>query len=316
MSEAALLEVRKLSVRFGQHTVVDEISLSLAPGRCLGIIGESGAGKSQAFLAMLGLSAGAQVTGQVQLAGADLLAGAAQLRGRRVAMIFQDPLTSLTPHLRIGEQIAESLCQHRGMGRREAMKQAAELLAQVRVNDVPRRLRQYPHELSGGMRQRVMIAIALACDPDLLIADEPTTALDVSVQAQLLALLRQLLSERRLGLVVVTHDMGVIAALADEVAVMRDGRIVDHGPVARMLAAPVHEYTRQLIAAMPRMDSPLVGGAIPDGDPAGEAATLQLRDLAVYHPLRASLFRKAPVLHAVEAVNLRLARGPGFGSGR
>ena len=147
MSEAALLEVRDLSVRYGQHTVVDRISLSLAPGRCLGIIGESGAGKSQAFLAMMGLSAGAHVDGSVRLADQNLLTNAAQLRGRRVAMIFQDPLTSLTPHLRIGAQIAESLRQHRGMSRREAMQQAAQLLGQVRVNDVPRRLRHI-HRLS------------------------------------------------------------------------------------------------------------------------------------------------------------------------
>jgi oligopeptide/dipeptide ABC transporter ATP-binding protein len=311
MTDATLLEVRDLSVRYGAQTVVDAISLSVAPGRCLGVIGESGAGKSQAFLAMMGLSPAARVDGQVRLAGENLLADAARLRGRRVAMIFQDPLTSLTPHMRIGEQIAESLRQHRGVARVQALAQAARLLEQVRVNDVPRRMRQYPHELSGGMRQRVMIAIALACDPDLLIADEPTTALDVSVQAQLLALLRQLLAERRMAMIVVTHDMGVIAALADDVVVMRGGRIVDRGAVEQMLGAPAHEYTRALIAATPRMDS----SATPrmDGSAATDATTLELRDLAVHHRLRAPLLRKAPVLSAVDGVNLRLAAGQALG---
>ncbi len=219
MTEPALLEVRDLSVTYAGKPVVDGLSLQVASGQCLGVIGESGAGKSQAFLAMLGLSGqGARLSGHASLRGEDLLAHAPRLRGRRVAMIFQDPLTSLTPHIRVGEQIAESLRAHRGMSRDAANTRAAELLAQVRVNDVPRRLRQYPHELSGGMRQRVMIAMALAGDPELLIADEPTTALDVSVQAQILALLRQLVRDRGMALIVVTHDMGVIAALADEVA--------------------------------------------------------------------------------------------------
>src|SRR5687768_12055530 len=218
MSEPAL-RVHELSVSYGGRRVVDTVSFDLAAGQCLGVIGESGAGKSQAFLAMLGLAGGeAWVTGQARLHGQDLLGAAgAMLRGRRVAMIFQDPLTSLTPQLRVGEQVAEPLRIHGGMARAAALRRAAELLAQVRVNDVPRRLRQYPHELSGGMRQRVMIAMALACDPELLIADEPTTALDVSVQAQLLKLLRELVVRRRMALAVVTHDMGVIAALADQV---------------------------------------------------------------------------------------------------
>jgi peptide/nickel transport system ATP-binding protein len=309
MGEETLLRVRELTVRYGRHTVVDAISLDLAPGRCLGVIGESGAGKSQAFLGLLGLAApGAQVSGEARLRGEDLLgAGGAKLRGRRVAMIFQDPLTSLTPHLRIGEQIAESLEVHAGWSRDQALQRAAVLLEQVQVNDVPRRMRQYPHELSGGMRQRAMIAIALACDPELLIADEPTTALDVSVQAQLLKLLRQLGTERRMALIVVTHDMGVVAALADEVAVMRAGRIVEHGPVDRVLASPQHEYTRMLIQATPRMDAPAPA-------PLQAAAhTLEVRDVAVHHRLRTAMFRKPQSLAAVDGVSFQVAAGEALG---
>jgi peptide/nickel transport system ATP-binding protein len=311
MSEPALLEIRDLSVSYGANTVVDGLSLQLAPGRCLGIIGESGAGKSQAFLAMLGLSGeSARVQGQARLRGEDLLgAGARSQRGRRVAMIFQDPLTSLTPHLRIGEQIAETLVIHRGFTHAKALERAAQLLEQVRVSDVPRRLRQYPHELSGGMRQRVMIAIALACDPDLLIADEPTTALDVSVQAQLLALLRQLITERGMALIVVTHDMGVISALADDVAVMRAGRVVERGTVTQILFTPEHEYTKSLLAATPRMD-----GDTPEAQlPSSSAPSLEVRDVSVHHRLRSSPWRKPLTLAAVDGVSLQLNAGEAVG---
>jgi peptide/nickel transport system ATP-binding protein len=309
MTESALLTVRELSVAYAGRTVVDAMTFDLAAGRCLGVIGESGAGKSQAFLAMLGLAGpGADVRGQARLRDQSLLgASGAKLRGRRVAMIFQDPLTCLTPHLRIGEQIAESLTVHLGMSRGAALARAALLLEQVQVNDVARRLRQYPHELSGGLRQRVMIAMALACDPVLLIADEPTTALDVSVQAQLLKLLRQLVAERDMTLVVVTHDMGVIAALADEVAVMRAGRIVEHGPVERVLAAPKHEYTRALIAATPRMDATAP-------EPRDSARrTLEVRDVALHHTLSAPLFGKARRLTAVDGVTFEVAAGEALG---
>ena len=323
--DEALLKVEDFSVSYDGLRVVDSVSLQLAPGRCLGVIGESGAGKSQAFLSMLGLSGPeARVQGQARLKGDDLIANAARLRGRRVAMIFQDPLTSLTPHLRIGEQIGESLRLHRGMGQAEARTEAARLLDAVRVNDVARRLTQYPHELSGGMRQRVMIAMALASGPDLLIADEPTTALDVSVQAQLLALLRQLVDERGMALIVITHDMGVIAALADDVVVMRAGRIVDRGAVADILGAPVHEYTRELIAATPRMDEAVMprSGAThePTSSIAAEA-TLEARAVVVQHRLRAPRMLSkywfsglgAPQITAVDAVSLRVAAGEALG---
>jgi len=314
MNEAALLQVRDLTVSYGTQSVVRDLSLEVAPGRCLGVIGESGAGKSQAFLAMLGLSGErARVQGEARLGGEDMLGAAGRrLRGRRVAMIFQDPLTSLTPHLRIGEQIAEPLMIHRGLSRAEAWSRAATLLEQVRVNDVARRLQQYPHELSGGMRQRVMIAIALACDPDLLIADEPTTALDVSVQAQLLALLRQLIAERGMALVVVTHDMGVIAALADDVVVMRHGDIVERGPVVPLLSSPQHEYTRGLIAATPRMDEPLVARAAAASG-AQSAAALQVRDVAVLFRLRSSGWRAPRLLTAVDGVSLQVNAGEALG---
>jgi len=311
----ALLTVEDLSVSYGNARVVESVSLEISRGRCLGVIGESGAGKTQAFLAMMGLlPAQARVAGRASLEGQDLLGeSAAALRGRRVAMIFQDPMTSLTPHMRIGDQVAEPLVTHQGLSWREARQRAATLLEQVRMDDVPRRLRQYPHELSGGMRQRAMIAMALACDPRLLIADEPTTALDVSVQAQILALLRQLVAGRGMSLAVVTHDMGVIAALADDVVVMREGRIVERGPVARILADPEHAYTRALLAATPRMEEPGAGSTR-----AGVAASpaehpLTVRDLRVDHRLRGGWLRRGVTLAAVDGVSLRIEAGEALG---
>jgi peptide/nickel transport system ATP-binding protein len=326
-----LLQVTDLSVAYGARRVVDGVSFELAAGRCLGVIGESGAGKSQGFLAMLGLSSpAARVGGSALLHGSapvhapaataesavvELLGpGAAAVRGRRVAMIFQDPMTSLTPHLRVGDQIAEPLVVHRGLGWRAARARALQLLEQVRICDAARRLDQYPHELSGGMRQRVGLAMALACDPELLIADEPTTALDVSVQAQLLALLRDLVSQRRMALALVTHDMGVIAALADDVLVMRDGRVVERGPVAAILAAPAHDYTRGLVAATPRIDAP-GAGAHRAGMEAGAQAMppLAVRDLTVRHRLRGGWLRRASTLTAVDGVSLEVASGEALG---
>ena len=312
MTDHALLSVEELVVSYGGKRAVDSVSLEILPGRCLGIIGESGAGKTQAFLAMMGLlPSQARVTGRARLEGADLLGPAAvALRGRRVAMIFQDPMTSLTPHMRIGDQIAEPLVTHQDMGWAHARAHAATLLAQVRMNDIPRRLRQYPHELSGGMRQRAMIAMALACDPKLLIADEPTTALDVSVQAQILALLRQIVAERGMGMAVVTHDMGVIAALADDVAVMREGRVVERGPVAHILGAPEHEYTRALLAATPRVETPGAGGARARNS---EASPLAVRDLRVHHRLRSGWLGRSSTLAAVDGVSLRIEAGEALG---
>ncbi len=265
---SAVLSIRDLAVRFstpdGVVPAVNEFSLELAPGECVGIVGESGAGKSQSFLSVMGLLAGnASVSGSARLGETELLGNDREalnaVRGSKLAMIFQDPMTSLTPHLRVVDQIGESLVRHRGLSKAQARQRALELLRLVQVTDAERRLDQYPHELSGGMRQRVMIAIALACDPTVLIADEPTTALDVTIQAQILALLAQLKRERGMSMVLVTHDLGVVAGIADRVVVMYGGRIVEHGAVKDILLAPQHPYTRALLASMPRIDE--VGNA-------------------------------------------------------
>jgi oligopeptide/dipeptide ABC transporter ATP-binding protein len=311
MSEAALLAVQSLSVAYGGRPVVDGASFEIAPRRCLGVIGESGAGKTQVFMALMGLlPRQASVTGDARLEGAALLESASTVRGRRVAMIFQDPMTSLTPHLRVGDQIAEPLVAHRGMSWQDARARAAQLLEQVRMSDVPRRLRQYPHELSGGMRQRAMIAMALACDPKLLIADEPTTALDVSVQAQLLKLLRELIHERGMALALVTHDMGVIAALADDVLVMRHGKVLEHAPVQHVLSSPSHEYTRALLAATPRLETP--GPRTADVTTAAPPP-LTVRNVSVRHRLHGGWLGRARWLPAVEDVSFDVRDGEALG---
>jgi oligopeptide transport system ATP-binding protein len=262
----ATLELAALSVRFatpdGDVAAVNELSLEIGAGECLGVVGESGAGKSQAFLAAMGLMPpNAVVTGSAKLEGRELLGQDSSVlntvRGDRFAMIFQDPMTSLAPHIPVGDQIAESIVVHRKASWSDARRKALELLEQAQVTDAAKRLTQYPHELSGGMRQRVMIAIALACDPVMLIADEPTTALDVSVQAQILALLKQLMTDRRMALALITHDLGVVAGLADRVAVMYAGRMVEQGTVAEVLKRPRHPYTAALLNSMPRIDDPL-----------------------------------------------------------
>ena len=271
MSDAALLVVENLSVSYGAKPAVESVSLEIHAGRCLGVIGESGAGKTQSFLAMMGLlPPNARVTGKARLEGQDLLGpGAAQLRGQRVAMIFQDPMTSLTPHMRIGDQIAEPLVVHQGLSWADARVRASRLLEQVRMNDVPRRLRQYPHELSGGMRQRAMIAMALACDPDLLIADEPTTALDVTIQAQILDLMRALREQSGAAIVLITHDLGVVAEVCDDVVVMYAGEIVERAPVEDLFRFPQHPYTIGLMGSLPRLDVrkeklAAIEGSVPD----------------------------------------------------
>lgn len=263
------LDIAGLGVTFatpeGEVAAVNDFSLQLRAGECVGVVGESGAGKSQSFLAIMGLLAdNARLRGSAALQGEPLIVEGRMassqtlnsLRGSKLAMIFQDPMTSLTPHLKVGEQIAESVIHHQGVTPKRARARALDLLRQVQVTDAERRLDQYPHELSGGMRQRVMIAIALACDPAVLIADEPTTALDVTIQAQILALLAELKRARGMAMALITHDLGVVAGVADRVAVMYGGRIVELGTVDQVLKSPQHPYTRALLASMPRLDAP------------------------------------------------------------
>jgi ABC-type dipeptide/oligopeptide/nickel transport system ATPase component len=261
-----LLAVRDLHVSFdtadGEVHAVDGVSFDVHAGECLGVVGESGSGKTQLFLGVMGLlSRNGRARGRAEFEGADLLACTAsernRVRGARIAMVFQDPMSSLTPHRRVGDQIAEVLTTHRGATRRDALKQALELLERVQMSDARGRLRQYPHELSGGMRQRVMIAIALACAPSLIILDEPTTALDVTIQAQLLALFRDLKRELRTSFVLITHDLGVIASLAERVAVMNAGRIVEEADVVQLFRTPRHPYSEALLRATPRLDEPV-----------------------------------------------------------
>jgi len=316
MSEGALLRVEGLSIAYDARPAVNGISFEIARGRCLGVIGESGAGKTQAFLGLLGLlPAAARIAGSARFGGIELLGhGAEHLRGRRAAMIFQDPMTALTPHLRIGDQVAEPLVVHRNLSWRAARVAAAGLLEQVQMPDVARSARRYPHEMSGGMRQRATIAMALACDPELLIADEPTTALDVSVQAQILALLRQLMSQRAMALAVVTHDMGVIAALADDVLVMRLGDVVEYGGVTRVLQAPAHEYTRALLAATPRLEERRLESGTPlVAMRASAAQPLLVRDLKVRYRIPGGFLRPATELAAVDGVSLDVGPGEALG---
>ncbi|MGW2645364.1 dipeptide ABC transporter ATP-binding protein [Streptomyces sp. NPDC001393] len=257
----SLVEVTDLTVEFGPLRAVDGLSFSLAEGAALALVGESGSGKSTVAGALLGLhrGTGARVTGSVRVAGTDVQAAADEelrrLRGAKAAMVFQDPLSSLDPYYAIGDQIAEVHRVHARVSRRSARARAVQVLERVGIADAARRSRSRPHEFSGGMRQRALIAMALACEPDLLIADEPTTALDVTVQAQILDLLHTLREETGMGLLLVTHDVGVAAESVDDILVMRHGRAVEHGPVATVLAAPAEPYTRELLDAVPRVDT-------------------------------------------------------------
>jgi oligopeptide/dipeptide ABC transporter ATP-binding protein len=261
---SALLEVRNLRTLFsteeGEFPAVDGVSFSIEPGRTLGIVGESGCGKSVTALSIMGLvpqPPGRVAAGEIIFEGQDLLKLSAgqmrELRGDRLAMIFQEPMSALNPAFTIGEQIAEVLLRHRKINKNEARARAIDMLGRVRIPSPERRYHDYPHRLSGGMRQRAMIAMALACEPRLLICDEPTTALDVTIQAQILDLMRTLREETGTAIVLITHDLGVIAELADEVAVMYAGRIVERAPVARLFAEPQHPYTIGLLGSIPKL---------------------------------------------------------------
>ncbi|PWI15715.1 ABC transporter ATP-binding protein [Streptomyces sp. Act143] len=273
----SLVDVKDLTVEFGSVRAVDKLSLRLEPGAALALVGESGSGKSTVAAALLGLhrGTGAWVGGSVEVAGIDVERATDEelrrLRGGRAAMVFQDPLSSLDPYYAVGDQIAEVYRVHTRVSRRAARARAVDVLDRVGIPDAVRRSRSRPHEFSGGMRQRVLIAMALACEPDLLIADEPTTALDVTVQAQILDLLHTLREETGMGLLLVTHDVGVAAESVDEVLVMRHGRAVEHGPVGAVLGAPREAYTCDLLAAVPRVDATRTAGREATEKAAGKA---------------------------------------------
>jgi len=262
-----LLEVKELRVEFstdeGRARAVDGVSFRLREGEALGIVGESGCGKTVTSLALMGLvpsPPGRVLEGSsIRFRGRELVGAGERtlrsLRGNEMAMIFQEPMTSLNPVFTVGSQISEALRQHRGMGRRAATARAEELLREVGISEPARRLGEYPHQLSGGMRQRVMIAMALSCEPALLIADEPTTALDVTIQAQILDLLSELRRRRGMGILLVTHDLGVVAEVCDRVAVMYAGQVVEEGPVEGLFRDPRHPYTRGLLDSLPRIDT-------------------------------------------------------------
>ena len=263
----ALLEVEDLRVTFGGRDrsdvrAVDGVSFTVEAGQTIGLVGESGCGKSVTSLAIMGLlpSTGVRVAGSVSFDGRQLLTMKTDqlrdIRGRDITMVFQDPMTSLNPVITIGLQVTEVLTRHRGMNKGEARTEAASLLRRVGIPDPDRRLKDYPHQLSGGMRQRALIAMALACQPRLMIADEPTTALDVTIQAQILDLLKQLTEETGAALIMITHDLGVVAGLCDTVNVMYSGRIVESAPRRELFADPRHPYTHGLLASIPRLDHP------------------------------------------------------------
>ena len=261
----ALLEIRDLNVRFattdGEVSAVNGISLDVARGQTLGIVGESGSGKSQLAFSIMGLLArNGRASGTVRFDGTEILNAPPKLlsriRARHLAMVFQEPMTSLNPYMRVSDQMAEVLTLHKGMDKAQAVAESARMLDAVRIPDAKARIRLYPHEFSGGMRQRVMIAMALLCKPELLIADEPTTALDVTVQAQIMELLADLQREFGMAMILITHDLGVVAGACERVMVMYGGRIMERAPVAPIFADPVHPYTQGLLAAIPRLDQP------------------------------------------------------------
>jgi peptide/nickel transport system ATP-binding protein len=315
---APLLRVEGLAVDFasprGAVRVVENLSFDLHQGETLCIAGESGSGKSVTALSLMGLlpkPGGRIAAGKALFDGTDLFSlperRMAAIRGHQIAMIFQEPMTSLNPILTIGRQLMEGPMRHLGLGRGVAEKRAVEMLDAVRIAEPKRRLKQYPHELSGGMRQRVMIAMAMACHPKILIADEPTTALDVTVQAQILRLMQDLQRETGTAIILITHDMGVVAETADRAVIMRRGRAVETGPVSRIFERQEHDYTKELLAAVPKFAN---GDRAPAPLPA-EAPLLDVRDLIVRFDVRGGglIPRVTQRVHAVEKISFDLKPG-------
>ncbi|HVT53629.1 MAG TPA: ABC transporter ATP-binding protein [Dongiaceae bacterium] len=326
MAEAAqdLVRVENLAIDFvtayGDVAALRDVSFSMRKGEVLGIVGESGSGKTVACRAILKLiAANARVkSGRILFEGRDVLAmdekALGHLRGEQAAMIFQNPSTHMDPLMPVGRQVGEGMVLHEGISWKQADQRAVALLDDMRIVDPARRSRAYPHELSGGMRQRVMIAAALACKPKLLIADEPTTALDVTVQKQILDLLRRIRKKRDLSIILVSHDLGVVAEMCDRVVVMKDGRVVEQGPVEEILQAPKDDYTRRLIASQPSLLKPTV----PIRIPANDAPHLAIEDLKVSFSSGPGFIgwalRKPPlVVRAVDGVSLSLRRGGSLG---
>ncbi|MEP0962137.1 MAG: ABC transporter ATP-binding protein [Roseobacter sp.] len=302
---SALLSVKDLSVALDDKALVERISFDLAPGEVLSIVGESGSGKSMTAKALMGLlPPKASTTGTAIFGGADLLAPDAKTpRGTGIGLIFQEPMTALTPVLTIGLQLTEALESHRLCSKDEARRRAINMLERVGIPDPAARMRQYPHELSGGMRQRVVIAMMMLLGPRVLIADEPTTALDVTVQAQILDLLKEIVSETQIGLILITHDMGVVAEMADHVLVMKSGKVEELGPVAELFASPVAAYTRDLLDAVPRIDA--VSTRV---EP--EAQTLlSVHNITKTFQTRGALFKAGAAHRALDDVSLEVRRG-------
>jgi oligopeptide/dipeptide ABC transporter ATP-binding protein len=317
-----VLDIANLRVSFstpdGAVQAVRGVSFAINPGECLGVVGESGSGKSQTFLAAMGLLPhNGRAEGAVRVQGQDVLNAPASrlnaLRGSKIGFVFQDPLTALTPHLRIETQMIEALVEHQGLSKDAARARCVQWLERVRIPEASRRLRQYPHELSGGMRQRVMIAMAMMTEPALLIADEPTTALDATVQAQVLDLMDELRGETKTAVALITHDMGVIARMAQHVLVMRRGEIVEEGDVDQLFRAPRHDYTKMLLDAVPRISSSRLGAE--RAPPQAGEPLLKVDDLKVQFPVTIGqgLFQQRKQLRAVDGVSFTLKPGETLG---
>jgi microcin C transport system ATP-binding protein len=317
MSDAPLLSVRDLSVAFAQggstSTAVDRISFDVAKGETVALVGESGSGKSVSALSVLKLlpyPPASHPSGQILFGGENLLVKSEQelrkVRGNRITMIFQEPMTSLNPLHTIEQQIVEVLALHQGMRDRPARQRTLQLFHEVGIRDPERRLQAYPHQLSGGQRQRVMIAMALANEPELLIADEPTTALDVTVQAQILELLDGLKKKNGMSMLFITHDLGIVRKIADRVCVMTKGKIVESGPTREIFANPQHEYTRHLLAAEPKGRPPTVD--------AGAKTVITGRDMKVWFPIKQGFFRKTvDHVKAVDGIDIDVRAGQTVG---